>query len=165
MKQFKRTRDGEVTSNLNKEEIQIFESLCSQLVEFIDSEDQADSAKQRLFPIAYPEDEAAATEFRELTIKSLVASKTSNARIVQESLSAMPQNGKLVLNPRQSRAWLLCLNDLRLILADRLGIEKDDQAPSKNIEIQDLYDWLGYLQNSLVEALDFAPMSTNDHGL
>jgi hypothetical protein len=49
------------------------------------------------------------------------------------------------------------LTDIRLTLASRLGIESETQAPSEDAILQNLYDWLGFLQNSLVEAVDAGP--------
>ena len=49
--------------------------------------------------------------------------------------------------------WLPALTDLRLVLAERLGIHTDDDPLPEN-ELGDVYSWLGELQWLLVAALD-----------
>ena len=58
------------------------------------------------------------------------------------------------------QAWLRCLTDLRLALAERLEITEEDQAAFEQVEEDDpkagmyaVYGWLGYLQETLVEAI------------
>ncbi len=65
------------------------------------------------------------------------------------------------LDPADVQAWLRSLTDIRLSIAVRLGIdseadqlalaEGDDPAVSTMV---DVYDWLGYVQETLVGALD-----------
>ena len=78
----------------------------------------------------------------------------TDADIVILSLSDSVETGELRLDPAKAGAWLRCLTDIRLTLASRLGIESEDQPPSQDSILQELYDWLGFLQNSLVEAVD-----------
>nr|WP_232842246.1 DUF2017 family protein [Terrimesophilobacter mesophilus] len=113
-----------------------------------------DPAIVRLLPDAYPEDPAASAEFRRFTAGGLVERKIANADTLMVTLSDSIETGVLRLDPQQAGAWLRSLTDIRLTLASRLGIESDDQAPSSDAILQDLYDWLGFLQNSLVEAVD-----------
>ena len=65
------------------------------------------------------------------------------------------------LDPDEVQAWLRALTDVRLSLAVRLGIENDDDAfhvaQSEDAAIaamSDIFDWLGYVQETLVAALD-----------
>ena len=50
------------------------------------------------------------------------------------------------------------LTDIRLIIASRLGIENDgdegNDETDADLMMQDIYDWLGMVQGSLIEALD-----------
>jgi len=111
----------------------------------------------RLLPDAYPDDPDASAEFRRFTAGGLIERKLANADTVILTLSAAIESGKLRLDAGEAGAWLRSLTDIRLTLASRLGIESDDQAPSEDAILQNLYDWLGFLQNSLVEAVDAAP--------
>ena len=51
-----------------------------------------------------------------------------------------------------------CLTDLRLTIADRLGIvdaasEERSWSSGDGVGLRDVYDWLGYVQEHLVETL------------
>lgn len=57
------------------------------------------------------------------------------------------------------QAWLRSLTDVRLALATRLGVEDDDEDEWAALDeddprsyLHDVYDWLGYVQESLVRA-------------
>ena len=59
-----------------------------------------------------------------------------------------------------AETWMRSFTDLRLALATRLGVEQDDDAyweslPDEDPRAQahDIYDWVGYLQETLVRAL------------
>lgn len=56
-------------------------------------------------------------------------------------------------------AWLRCLTDLRLALAERLEIGDEDMSAYERLDEDDpragmyaVYSWLGYLQETLVDA-------------
>lgn len=132
-----------------------------------------DPVLRRLLPDAYRDDADDAAEFRRFTEQSLVSSKVANAEVLIESLRAggldegpvaEGDDGAEVeveLDPAQVQAWLRALTDVRLALAVRLGIETDEdlariEASDDDAEIAfgDVYDWLGFVQESLVVALD-----------
>ncbi len=63
----------------------------------------------------------------------------------------------------QARAikWMRSFTDVRLALATRLGVEDGDEARWAALpdddpvsQAHDIYEWVGYLQETLVEALD-----------
>jgi hypothetical protein len=65
------------------------------------------------------------------------------------------------LDAEAVQAWLRTLTDVRLSLAVRLGIESDEDMMLLHqsedeavIAMTELYDWLGYVQETLVTALD-----------
>lgn len=108
-----------------------------------------DAAIARLLPNAYPDEESSA-EFRRLTETALVERKIAAARACADSLSTP----RAVLDPGAVTAWLRTLTDLRLILASRLGIEFDGDHGSGDPALTAVYDWLGYLQGTLLEVLE-----------
>ena len=62
--------------------------------------------------------------------------------------------------PADAQSWLRSFTDVRLALATRLGVEEDDEdywleLPDDDPRSQahDIYHWVGYLQETLVEAL------------
>ncbi|WIB13900.1 DUF2017 family protein [Curtobacterium sp. MCPF17_052] len=107
----------------------------------------------RMFPDAYPEDDEASAEFRRYTQEDLRTAKSANAAVVHEWLTGA-RDGAFTRADEQ--AWLRSLTDLRLTIADRLGIV--DRATADNgldgddgsVGLRDVYDWLGYVQEHLV---------------
>lgn len=126
----------------------------------------------RLLPDAYRGDPDDSGEFRRFTERSLTSAKVHNAETLIGSLVdgglnfAEPpdEHGDPVeveLGPDEVQAWLRSLTDIRLSLAVRLGIEDDHDiamvAASEDDAIaamSDIFEWLGYVQETLVDALD-----------
>lgn len=131
-----------------------------------------DPVLQRLLPDAYRDDPEDAGEFRRFTERSLTATKVANAEALIASLIdggltfgvPIDEDGDPVeveLDPAEVQAWLRALTDVRLSLAVRLGIETDEDtllvAESEDDAVaamSDIYDWLGYVQETLIAALD-----------
>ena len=118
----------------------------------------ADPALARLLPDAYADDDAAAAEFRRFTEQDLRAGKRANAGVVLASLAPhLDDGGRLVLDRDQVDAWLGTLNDLRLVLATRLGVTEetdlDPDADDPNAQALHVYGWLGWLQESLLTCI------------
>ncbi len=64
------------------------------------------------------------------------------------------------LDPPVAQTWLRAFNDVRLALATRLEVEEGDEdywhaLPDDDPRAQahDIYEWVGYLQETLVDAL------------
>jgi len=117
-----------------------------------------DPALARLLPDAYPDDPAAAGEFRRYTESGLRSGKVAAARTV---LDTLPEDGGRVrLSADEAQAWLRSLNDIRLALGVRLEVTEDrdamlERASQGGSQAAGLwiYDWLTLLQETLVEAL------------
>jgi hypothetical protein len=132
-----------------------------------------DPVLARLFPTAYPGDEEAAAEFRRFTEGTLRDGKAAAAITIIDSLeeAGLPPEldveGLMIdveLDEPAAESWLRSFTDLRLALATRLGIEEGDEAvwaalPDEDPRAQahDIYEWVGYLQETLVEALSDGP--------
>jgi hypothetical protein len=128
-----------------------------------------DPVLARLFPTAYAEDEEAAAEFRRFTEGSLRNGKAAGAATVIDTLEEAglpPQLGdqKVVidveLDQSAARVWLKSFTDLRLALATRLEVEQDDEDFWRSLpdddprsQAHDIYEWIGALQETLVDAL------------
>lgn len=73
-------------------------------------------------------------------------------------IATLGGGGKIELDEAAAQAWLRTLTDIRLTLAARLGIDLDDelgnQSSDEAVMMRQVYDWLGYVQESLVSALD-----------
>ena len=65
---------------------------------------------------------------------------------------------EIALDEPTAIAWLRTLTDIRLTIAARLGIESDDDTPDETddaaLVLADVYNWLGLITESLVEAVD-----------
>lgn len=145
-------------------ERQLLETLLAQYDELVhdqldDSDLADDPALARLFPNAYPEDAEAAAEFRKYTREGLVEHKSANSGLIAAALMSADEEDRLTVPRDDAERWLPALTDLRLVLAERLGIRGDDD-PLPDSELADVYAWLGELQWLLVEALD--PESAED---
>ncbi len=118
----------------------------------------ADPALARLLPDAYADDEEAAGDFRRFTEADLRAGKRSSARRVLHSLDEA--GSRLTLDDAAAQSWLGTLNDLRLALGVRLEVTGDTSAELDRLgshhphaRMLSVYGWLGYLQETLVEAV------------
>ena len=148
-----RRRGDELLLDLPEHEARLLGDLVAQLVTVLEGGDPGDPAVARLLPSAYPDDEEAAAEFRRFTADDLTARKLANARRVLDDV-AVPTAERLDAAGQQS--WLRTLTDLRLVLGSRLGVTADGPAPSDDphvVVMHDVFDWLGYLQESLVQTL------------
>jgi hypothetical protein len=171
---FRRSR-GRIVMRADATERAILTDLVGQLVELVEPHDDPDAdplarmvgidpdaerpddpALARLFPDAY-DDEADASEFRRFTERSLRDTKVAHARTVLDGLAA--SGDKIVLSDAQALSWLGTLNDLRLTLGSRLEITDEredwDALPDGHpaAVLFSLYDWLTFLQETLVHAL------------
>lgn len=132
----------------------------------------SDPVVLRLFPDAYRDDDEAADEFRRFTERGLREAKAGAAATVLSSLTAAGpvepdepsdpgrEKVRLTLDPDEAQAWLRTLTDLRLALGTRLGVEEGDEERWEELadddprrQVHDVYDWLGWVQETLVRAL------------
>ena len=171
---FTRTATGSYAAGFTDVETEIIADLASQIAgmlsPLVGSDDPLfaavgiggtsllndDPAIARLLPDAYGDDAAASGDFRRLTEQSLATRKVANARAVIDSLERTGES--LELSEQEAQSWLRTLSDIRLTIAARLGIESDgDEGATGSdsaLALHDLYDWLAYVTESLLDALD-----------
>jgi len=141
----------------------------------------SDPAVRRLLPDASRDDPQVALEFRRLTEDDLRADKVARlARLWAALTTPTPgwRTDAFVVAPADAQGVAAAITDLRLVLAERLGIRTDEQAerlydalldspqadPAADEETEDLdpaarrylvavYGALSWLQESLVEML------------
>ncbi|WP_310964297.1 DUF2017 domain-containing protein [Nocardioides terrisoli] len=126
-----------------------------------------DPVLARLFPTAYPDDDEAAADFRRFTESRLRNGKAEAAASVIDALEeaglpAEPEDGLFIdveLAEPDALSWLRSFTDMRLAIATRLEIEDEDEDfwdslpdDDPRAQVHDIYLWLGYLQETLVEA-------------
>ncbi|GAA1866164.1 DUF2017 family protein [Brevibacterium marinum] len=119
-----------------------------------------DPALLRLLPDVDPLDEERSQEFRRLTEFDLKQAKAHNVRIVLNGLAKGPS---ITLNHDEVLAWMKGLNDLRLVLSVRLGIDTEEAQEEKYARREELeeseeltltlYDFLTWIQDRLTTTL------------
>ena len=169
------SRSGaKVMLDLEEIEVELLNSLIGQILELLHDPQQqenidplavlvgldgptvisSDPVLARLFPDAYPDDEANSADFRRFTQPDLQRQKLANAHIVRDALVTFP--GVQSVDFNDLPAWLLTLNDLRLALGTRIGLDNETEVQLSDdslTPIFGIYDWLSGLQSSLVEVM------------
>jgi len=176
MMEFRREDSGTVSAMFEPIEVDLLRQVTSQLLQLLGSIDADDTAMlaqpavRRLLPDAYPDDPEAAAEFRRFTADGLLEGKLANAAAVLGALGDDEQSTvqtdapahdplpvPIVLDEQQIQSWLRTLTDLRLVVADRLQIDPHGVPHLDDEEshvVNDIYNWLGMVQESLVYAID-----------
>jgi len=149
-----RRADGAIVRRFTGSERKMIGNLAGGLAETMatadDLEAYDDVVLRRLLPEAAPDDPDASAEFASATRERLAASKAENARRMVADLEAAP-GGVVRLDEAAALVWVTALGDLRIALAERVGIENVQKASSPQGL---MYAWLTWLQGSLVEVLD-----------
>ncbi len=142
-------RDGGYRLRLGTAERDALHGLCDELRELIEADD---AAVARLYPAAYRDDERASEDYDQLVRSGLTSGRLEGLRTVSATVEADR------LDHEQLEAWCSALNDLRLVLGERLGVTEDLYA--RGIDPRDpraeqlgLYAWLTWLQGAAVDAL------------
>lgn len=140
---------------LDPDESAVLGHIVDEMLTLLHSQASDDPVTKRLFPDAYesPEDAAA---YNELVSDQLMAAKISALETVRKDL----ENGAdLVLERDSVEMWLTALTDLRLALGTRLDMTEEKMA--MDLDPRDpeassyaILHWLGWLQESLVEAIN-----------
>ena len=149
---------------LEPEEARILLSLSAQLQQLLadglGGDAEADAALHRVLPNAYRNDPGAEAEWRQLSRRGIVERKISFARTIGRQLAEVAAaDGARPVQVSESEAidWMRAVGDLRLVLADKLGIVVDGDAGLNELQgLRELYDWLAWIQDDLVRALDGA---------
>ncbi|MER6942680.1 DUF2017 domain-containing protein [Nonomuraea sp. NPDC005983] len=163
---------GGVIAEFEAAEVSILRSLVSQVLGLVapgetsddpleralgigDARTPSDPVLARLFPSAYQDPEEAA-EFRRYTEATLRDGKRADAQTMLDTA----EPGRRELTPEQAQAWLRALNDVRLALGTKLEVTEEIHDVIATMSEDDprypayvTYDWLTFLQDSLVRAL------------
>ncbi|WP_199523802.1 DUF2017 domain-containing protein [Micromonospora craterilacus] len=160
-----RRRGDRYVASFAVDEVRVLRKVASEVVGLLtDGFDHSDPVVCRLFPEVYPDDAPGTAEFRRYTEGDLKTAKIDQAGAI---LAALPGDGggDVRLDAEAAEAWLRALNDARLAMGVRLeikdgtdlGVELDDavaEDPTSSRVFQlSVYAYLGYLQESLLNAL------------
>ncbi|SDX93837.1 protein of unknown function [Micromonospora pattaloongensis] len=147
------------------DEVRVLRKVATEVVGLLtEGFDHDDPVVNRLFPDIYPERPADSADFRRYTEGDLKTAKIDQAGAI---LAALPDaaGGEVRLDAEAAEAWLRALNDARLAMGVRLDIgadtdigdELDDAVlhdpTSARVFQLSVYAYLGYLQESLLNAL------------
>ncbi|MDJ0357177.1 DUF2017 domain-containing protein [Paenarthrobacter sp. PH39-S1] len=182
-KAFKYGRKG-ITGQLEHAERDLLRNLFADIVDMLEPDSPAhadplaamigldmdvsvptDPALKRLLPDVVKAVDAAtagaALEFRQLTERSLRETKIGALRAAALDLDS----DKLVLDGERAKHWAMALNDVRLVLAERLSIRGEADAERIH-QLQDwsqaddvdsylalVYNFVSWLQEALVQAM------------
>ena len=142
--------DGRYRLRLDAGERRLVRGLCEELGGLIRDDD---AGVARLFPPGHRDDDEAAEEFSKLVHPGLREQRLASLEVVARSLDSD------VLSQEEAEAWCGALNDLRLVLGERLGVTEDLDLGALSLlrhprarELA-LYGWLTAVQSAAVEAL------------
>ena len=150
------------------DEVRVLRKVAGEVVGLLmDGFDHTDPVVGRLFPDIYPDKPADSAEFRLYTEGDLKSGKIDQAGAI---LAALPDEGEdgqaeVRLDGEAAEAWLRAINDARLAMGTRLDVQADtdlseeldeamlkDPGSSRVFQLS-VYAYLGYLQESLLNAL------------
>jgi Domain of unknown function (DUF2017) len=141
--------DGGYRLRLGAGEREALLDLADELTGLVETDD---AAVGRLFPAAFRDDAEASAEFDRLVHGELVSGRLAALETVRRTVAADR------LDEEQLAAWCGALNDLRLVLGERLGVTEDtyerelDPDDPRAPELA-VFGWLTWLQGNVVEAL------------
>ena len=149
-KPVRRTRSGQYELRLSQDVPALLRDLAPRMREVF--ADDSDPVLERLFPVAYPEDETRQTEYRLLAQSELLESHLAAIAILEETVDAERLDEEKLL------AWMRALNEVRLVLGVRLEVsEEGDERPSSSDDPRAaafaIYDYLTWLQGEIIDAL------------
>ena len=108
--------------------------------------------------------EIAGTDWRSLTVPLTAAAVAIIDGLEEAGLPPeLTEDGLMIdveLDEPTAETWMRSFTDLRLALATRLGVEEGDEAYWQSLpdddpraQAHDIYEWVGYLQETIIEAL------------
>jgi len=142
-------RGGTYEIRLPDDEREMLRRLCSELRDLLIAEDPSIG---RLYPDAYGDDAAASAEYARLMRDDLTAGHLEALETMERTAAETRLDGV------QMTAWLGALNDIRLVLGTRLDVTEDlyetglPPGDPRGPQFA-LYQYLGYLQEQVVEAV------------
>ena len=169
---FHKTDAGRYVASFDAQERVLLRQLAQDLQEFVGPDRTAvqpdpfsigilesatisdDPALARLFPDAYALDNEAAEDFRRFTETELREAKAAHLAVIADTVEA--SGDKTVLTEPQARSWMIALNDLRLVIGTRLHLDDDEEPemePEYVEQLTAIYQWLTWLQESIVGSL------------
>lgn len=115
-------RSGGIELRLSDDDIRVL-GLMGELLASVGQKD-GDPAAGRLSVAAYPEDDEAQKDYERFMAPELDEQRRIDRAAVDSSLEEA-RRGEVSLSEHEAGSWLTVLNEARLVLAARLGIEEE----------------------------------------
>jgi hypothetical protein len=155
-------REGGISLTLERFEFELLESLPTAIRRLVEDPDPDDVAFARLFPTCVPDDDEEDAEVRRLIFDDLLAARLE---AVDEVAAILERNERgrrgtrvIDLDDEESGLVLGVVNDVRLTLGARVGIERLDRdevdADHPAAPTLAVMDHLAWIQEELLAALD-----------
>lgn len=116
-----------------------------------------DPGAARLEPPVYLDDPEADEEWRRLAGTELSAARRADRSAFEMVLEAVDDaasgDGTVVISPAEAEAMLRVLNEVRLVLAARWGVDTSDAYERLRPEASDVLSFLGWLVSELAIVL------------
>ena len=142
--------DGTFTINLQDHERETMLDLVGQLETVLISGPD-DERLRRLYPTAYNENPEHDAEYQGFMREELTQSRAASIATVREMLSSDSP-----VTENQLGAFMMVLNNLRLILGSLLDVNEDDDEPDETDPLYgqwQLYGYLGWLLEWVISSL------------
>jgi hypothetical protein len=151
---FRRDRHGRYRPGLVALEQELLSQLPRQAQNLLD---QDDASVQRVFPVAYPDDAQAQSDYREMMGSSLL-------RRHQHTLDTLATTADATtIDEDEMHEWLDALEVLRLVLGTQLDVSEDMTHADIDVDSDDpeaqqyfVYGYLSMLQGEIIDALSAA---------
>ena len=138
---------GRYVVRLRPAEVGLLRGLVADVERLLAADAPPNDVTRRLLPDPST-DPTIAHDLRELIEDDLRAGKIEAARVMRETLA---EDGRIALDQEQAEIWATVLNDVRLALGTAIGVTEDEHdSDDPSFE---LYDWLTWLQGTLVDVL------------
>jgi hypothetical protein len=146
-KRFARDRHGRIRPGLEGPERELLRMLPEQAKELVDHDDPT---AQRLFPVAYPDDAAAQSDYHQIMGAQLLE---HHQRALDTLVSTVDSDS---IDSEELAVWLGAIEVLRLLLGTQLDVGEDftevDPADPR-VDQFTVYQYLSMLQNEIVDTL------------
>jgi hypothetical protein len=146
-RRFSRDRHGRIRPGLEGPERDLLRMLPEQARELVDHDDPS---SKRLFPVAYPDDAAAQSDYSQMMGGSLLEHHQHALDTLVSTIDEPSIDGE------ELNAWLGAVEVLRLLLGTQLDVSEDFTEVDPGDPRADqftVYQYLSMLQNEIVDTL------------
>ena len=163
MRTWRRARDGTLLLRLQANEAFALQRIATDLSSIIAAPPAGDLA-DRLYPRAYldPTEDTAELEFQSLVHEDLSSARVEALQRIAIGVhgAADPDSDAYVdvaVAADDEMGWVTALNDARLVIGTTLDVDEETEpdypADDPRHELGLLYQWLGWMQQELLDVL------------